>query len=75
MYTVSRRIGVDGPFVQLGLSGKKRFVDDTIPAGTSQIVYQIQAIRSTRVGPAAQFNVNFGTTSPSKSKLAPRMAA
>lgn len=75
MYQVSRRLGFDGPLVQLGLSGTKRFIDDTIPAGASQIVYQIQAIRSTAVGPAALFNVNFGTTLPSKTKLAPRMAA
>jgi hypothetical protein len=31
-----------------------------VPAGSSQVTYQIQAVRSTAVGPWAQFNVNFG---------------
>jgi len=36
-------------------------VDATIPAGSSQVTYQMQAVRSTAAGPWAQFNVNFGT--------------
>ena len=34
-----------------------------MPAGSSQVTYQIQAVRSTAVGPWAQFNVNFGVSS------------
>ena len=41
----------------------KEFTDQTVPAGSSQVTYQIQAVRSTAAGPWAQFNVNFGTSS------------
>lgn len=61
MYQVSRRIGPGGELVPLGITGEKRFVDETIPAGSTQVIYQIQAIRSTAAGPIATFNVNFGT--------------
>ena len=36
------------------------FEDITIPAGSSNIVYQITAVRGKARGPAAQFLVNFG---------------
>jgi hypothetical protein len=59
VYQVWRQIA-GGGFTYLGGSGGKEFTDDTIPAGTSSLTYQIQAVRSTAVGPWAQFNVNFG---------------
>jgi hypothetical protein len=59
LYMVYRRIGT-GAFVSLGGTGEKRFVDTTIPVGTSQIVYKIQGIRSTAAGEWAQFIVTFG---------------
>ena len=62
VYQVFRRIG-DGPFEYLGGAGEKKFTDSTLPMGSSQVTYQIQAVRSTASGPWAQFNVNFGTTS------------
>jgi len=69
VYLVSRQIesiagervtGADREMKFLGISRKRRFVDLTLPAGTSQMVYQIQAVRSTAVGEAATFNVTFG---------------
>ena len=66
MYQVYRRIGMTGPFKYLGGSGSKRFVDETIPAGSAQLTYQIRARRSTAVGPWALFNVNFGSNSSAK---------
>lgn len=63
IYQMWRRIGGAGEFTYLGGSGTKDFVDATVPAGSSQVTYQIQAVRSTAVGPWAQFNVNFGTSS------------
>jgi hypothetical protein len=62
MYQVSRRIGSDSGFTYIGGSGTKSFIDDTLPAGTATVIYQIQAVRSTKVGPAATFNVNFGVS-------------
>ena len=63
LYQVFRRIGATGEFDYLGGSGQKAFTDATIPAGSSQVTYQIQAVRSTAIGPWAQFNVNFGVSS------------
>ena len=63
MYQVFRRVGAAGEFTYLGGSGEKKFTDATVPAGASQVTYQVQAVRSTAVGQWAQFNVNFGTTS------------
>jgi hypothetical protein len=62
-YQVWRRVGAAGAFTYLGGTGPKEFTDATIPAGSSQVTYQIQATRSTAIGPWAQFNVNFGVGS------------
>jgi hypothetical protein len=62
MYQVWRRVGGTAPFEYLGGSGTKAFVDATIPAGTPQVTYQIQAVRSTAVGAWAQYTVSFGTS-------------
>ncbi len=60
MYHIWRRIGIKGEFIYLGTFGKRRFTDDTLPAGTSMATYQVQAVRSNLVGPMTQYNVNFG---------------
>ncbi len=62
-YQVWRRVGLAGEFTFLGGTGPKEFTDASIPAGTSQVTYQLQATRSTAIGPWAQFNVNFGVGS------------
>jgi hypothetical protein len=63
IYQIYRRIGLAGEFEYLGGAGGKLFVDNTLPAGSASVTYQIQAVRSTAVGPWAQFNVNFGLSS------------
>jgi hypothetical protein len=60
VYEVRRRVGPAGSFGYLGSQGTRVFTDDTLPAGSTGVTYQITAIRSTSRGPAAQFNVNFG---------------
>jgi hypothetical protein len=44
----------------LGSTGKKTFVDDTLPSGLSQVTYKITAIRSTKQGLPGEFTVKFG---------------
>jgi hypothetical protein len=64
IYQVWRRIAgpvSTGELTYLGVTGKKLFVDSTIPAGAAQITYEIQAVRSTSVGEFAQYTVSFGT--------------
>ena len=62
IYHVYRRLEGEAEFKFIGGSGPKKFTDATIPAGTATIVYKLQAVRSTAVGPVAEFIVNFGTT-------------
>jgi hypothetical protein len=59
VYQVWRRIGT-GELTFLATVGAKQFVDDTLPAGTAAVMYQVQGMRTTAVGPVAQFNVYFG---------------
>jgi hypothetical protein len=60
IYQVWRQ--TDGSTLEyLGGSGTKDFVDETIPAGTATVMYQIQGVRSTVVGEFATFNVKFGS--------------
>lgn len=79
MYQVYRRVTPTGEFTYLGGSGEKKFTDSTIPAGSSQVTYKIQAVRSTAVGLWAQFNVLFGVSGGGEMtasvEAAPRLAA
>lgn len=75
IYEVHRRIGLSGELMFLGTTGQKRFIDDTIEAGTSQITYQIRAIRSTAIGEWTTFNVNFGTRSAIATTRVAKLAA
>lgn len=52
-----------GELTYVGGTGAKEFTDTTIPQGTTKLVYQIQAVRSTSTGPWSLFNVNFGAAS------------
>lgn len=60
VYLIYRRLGPTGELVYLGGVGAKKFVDDTVPAGTAQVQYQIQAVRSTGKSDWAMFIVNLG---------------
>ncbi len=51
-----------GAFAVIGVSGIRRFVDDTLPSGAASVTYEIVAIRSTTRGIAGRFTVNFGVS-------------
>ncbi|HYE16996.1 MAG TPA: hypothetical protein VEA69_01010 [Tepidisphaeraceae bacterium] len=77
MYLLWRKVG-SAEFVSIGGSGTKSFVDNTLPAGVPSVTYRIQAVRSTAVGEAAQFVVNFGVgggTMTAAVVSAPKLAA
>jgi hypothetical protein len=61
MYHVYRRIGPSGELRYLGVSGAKRFVDETIPPGSPSVEYQVRAVRGKTVGQWASFCTSFGT--------------
>jgi len=80
IYQISRRTGAAGAFVSVGGSGARTFVDAGVPSGVASVTYQIVAVRSTAIGVAAQFTVNFGTdtggtTTASVVESAPKLAA
>jgi hypothetical protein len=52
--------GSSGEATYIGGCGSRYFIDSTVPAGTSSVTYQMQAVRSTKAGPWATFNVQFG---------------
>ncbi|CAG1008354.1 hypothetical protein PHYC_03554 [Phycisphaerales bacterium] len=65
IYEVRRSLtGSSGAFTLIGASGVKEFTDETIPFGSGAVTYEITAVRSTRRGTPAQFNVNFGVNGP-----------
>jgi hypothetical protein len=59
-YQVYRRLGAVGEFQYMGGVGEKKYTDSAVPSGTAQVQYQIQAVRSTSMGPWALCIVNFG---------------
>lgn len=81
VYQLARRIGASGAFTAVGVSGTRSFEDATVPAGSASVTYQITAVRSTSVGVAAQFTVNFGIggggemTASVVEAFAPKLAA
>ena len=60
IYEVQRRIGT-GAFAFIGASGVRSLIDETLPAGSAQVTYQVTAVRSTLRGDPALFTVSFGT--------------
>jgi hypothetical protein len=79
-YNVFRRDTPTAEFAYVGTSGQRKFVDTTIPAGSSQLTYKVQAIRSTSAGPWATFNVTFGVggsgaITASVTETTPKLAA
>lgn len=82
-YNVFRRIGAVGEFSFLGGSGVREITDASVPAGAALVMYKIQGVRSTSVGPWNTFNVFFGVdtggaamvTSVAVAAAAPKMAA
>ena len=81
MYAVSRQCDGEGPFVSLGVFGQRRMIDNTLPAGTTRIIYRVQGVRSTREGPVATHLVSLSDpaklpnyTGGKQSRLYPRLA-
>ncbi len=59
-YEIQRKVG-NGSFSIIGIAGgNKEYVDSTLPAGSTGVVYQVTGVRSGLRGPVSQVNVNFG---------------
>lgn len=60
VYDIYRKLGAEGEVVWIGRATKRRFVDQTIPAGTCQIQYQVQAVRPSGMSARGIFPVRIG---------------
>lgn len=69
-YVVRRKLGGLGTWENLGDTGGKEFIDDTIPQGTASVLYQVFAKRGTQKSPGStQINVSFGVGSDGQTEL------
>ncbi len=59
VYEIQRRLA-EGAWTTLSPTGTRAFIDSTIPAGGSPVMYQITGFRSTLRGMPATFTVMFG---------------
>jgi hypothetical protein len=64
VYQIWRKIG-SADWEHLCGVGKKKVTDTTVPAGTPQVQYQIQAVRSTGASDWGVFIVNLGNSTAS----------
>lgn len=61
VYLVFRKNAGNTQFTQLGWVAAKKFVDGTVPAGTTSCQYYVQALRGAQTSPATlPVTVNFG---------------
>lgn len=79
VYQIWRKLDSDTDYVYQGGTGEKNWPDATIPSGTAQATYKIQAVRSTAAGPWAVLAISFGTSSSgaitASVRTAPKLAA
>lgn len=62
IYNIFRRVGSEGEYTYIGGTGVREFTDESAPGGAPLLMYKIQAVRSTAVGPWATFNVFLGVS-------------
>ena len=79
-YIVRRRLSSTAPFVFVGVTGEKRYVDNDFFAGPDSVQYTVQGQRADRAGPNSDvFIINFGRSGPgitiTGTSTAARMAA
>ncbi len=63
IYQVYRKVESTGEYSYIGGTGERKFTDMSVPQAVPSVMYQIQGTRSTAIGDAAEFIVNFGVSS------------
>ncbi len=53
-YVIRRRLPGETAFSYLGVTGEKRFVDETVPTGVERVEYTVQGQRGRRAGPMSE---------------------
>lgn len=60
-YMIKRKLPTESTFTFIGVSGTKKFVDETLVAGPDSVQYTVQGTRANQVGPVSPiFTVSFG---------------
>lgn len=76
VYSITRRDGSSGPFQQVGISGSRAFLDDSLESGSTVVQYQIRAYRGQNAGPASPiFTLQFGRSGTGLTITSARLAA
>jgi hypothetical protein len=78
IYQVARKVGATGEMQIIGATGQRKFVDPAVPAGSAQITYRVQALRSTVAGLPGTFTVLLGVAGGAMTAQvvgAPKLAA
>ena len=66
-YIVKRRLTNDDTFTFIGVTGERRFVDNTFIAGPDSVQYNVQAQRADSAGPVSEaIVIHFGRTGPGR---------
>jgi hypothetical protein len=69
-YIVRRKLPGETVFSFVGVTGERRFVDNTFTAGPDSVEYTVQAQRADRAGlMSAVFQINFGLQGPGRSAV------
>lgn len=66
-YIIRRKLPTETAFTFVGVTGERRFVDNTFNAGPDRVEYNVQAQRADSAGPVSEvFVINFGRTGPGR---------
>ena len=69
-YIVRRRLPGETTFSFIGVTGERRFVDQTFTAGPDSVEYTVQAQRADRAGiESSVFQINFGLQGPGRTQV------
>ncbi|MFN7317204.1 MAG: hypothetical protein ACK5VN_16200 [Phycisphaerae bacterium] len=66
-YIIRRRLPTESTFSFIGVTGERRYVDNTFIAGPDSVQYNVQAQRADSAGPLSEaFIIRFGRTGPGR---------
>lgn len=66
-YIITRKLPTESDFRFVGVTGERRFVDNTFIAGPDSVQYQVQGQRADSASPVSEiFTLRFGRTGPGR---------
>lgn len=66
-YIITRKLPTESEFRFVGVTGERRFVDNTFIAGPDSVQYQVQGQRADSASPVSEiFTLRFGRTGPGR---------